>query len=154
MKSCAAGGPGLVYAVGSSQVSGIVPGYFVIRFNAEPASLAEALRRTRIQIDRLRTEPVSPDDLARAKAAVLTGEYLTKQSNSDRATEAAIDELYGLGRNQSQEFLRQVQAVDAAKILAVARAYLNHAVTVVMVHDPVPAASLDPTWAPTSQPAK
>ncbi len=125
-------GTGLSYVVWAYQVTGIVPGYVNVVFNCKVADLDEALARVEKVIIRMRNEEVDDDTLARAKAAVLTGEFLGKQSNADRAMEAALNELYGLPRNASDQFLDQVQAVNAKKLKEIANKYLVNPVTVVL----------------------
>lgn len=137
-------GPGLVYAVGAGQFTGLVPGYFGVVFNAQPTSVAEALGRTMSVVDRARSTMADDRSLAAAKAKVLTQEFLDKQTNSDRAADAALNELYGLGLDEPQRFRRKVQAIDAPQLQAAAHTYLRNPVTVVISHEPVPQPNLEP----------
>lgn len=130
-------GPGLVYAVGAGQVTGLVPGYFNVVFNTEPAKVSEALGRALSQVDRAKAQRVDEADLARAKASVLTEQFMGKQTNSDRATEQSLAELYGLGLDDSERFLKQVQELDAATLEVVARTYLRNPVIVILTHEPM-----------------
>jgi len=124
--------PALVYAVGAFQSPGIIPGYIAFMFNCKAADVEEAIKRTNGVVQRIRSELVNDATLARAKAAVLTSEFLGKQSNGDRAMEAAINELYGLSVDESEKFLAAVQAVDAAKLQAMAKKYLNDPTIIVI----------------------
>ena len=63
---------------------------------------------------------------------MLTGEFFGKQSNADRATAAALNKLYGLPDNTSEQFLEQVQAVNAKQLKAIANKYLKNPVTVIL----------------------
>jgi len=127
-------GPGLVYAVGAGQFTGLVPGYFSVLFNTQPSAIQEAIQRTMAVIDRACQAPIDDQTLARAKAKVLTDEFLYRQSNSDRATEAALNELYGLGLDEPQRFRRQVQELDAPLLQVIAQTYLRNPVAVVLTH--------------------
>ncbi|MEX2213355.1 MAG: pitrilysin family protein [Phycisphaeraceae bacterium] len=127
---------GLVYATGAYQVTGIVPGYITALFNCGPQDIDEALKRTLAVFDRLRSEEVPSDDLARAKAAVLTGEFFGKQSNSDRAADAALNMLYGVPADESEQLLKTVQNMTAKQLLAVAKKYLKEPVVVVLRQAP------------------
>ncbi len=124
--------PALVYAVGAYQQTGVIPGFIAFVFNCKAADVDEAIKRTNGVAERIRTELVDDATLARAKAAVLTGEFLSKQANSDRAMEAALNHLYGLPADESEKFLAAVQAVDAARIQAVAKKYLKTPTIVVI----------------------
>ena len=123
---------GLVYATGAYQVTGLIPGYVQALFNCGPQDIDEALKRTLAVFNRLATEPVPADDLARAKAAVLTGEFFGKQSNSDRATDAALNVLYGVPADETEQFLKRVTDLTAEELLVVAKKYLKEPVIVVL----------------------
>lgn len=136
-------GPGLVYVVGAGQFTGFVPGYFGVVFNTQPQTVPLALQRTIAVVDRARTEPVDHATLDRAKAKVLTEEFLGKQSNAERAADAALVELFGLPPDEPQRFMQQVQSLTAGQLQAAARAYLRNPVVVVLTHQPLPQAELD-----------
>jgi zinc protease len=102
-----------------------------------------ALQRTIAVVDRARTEPVDPATLDRAKAKVLAEEFLSKQSNTERAADAALLELFGLPPDEPRRFMQQVQSLTAEQLQAAARAYLRNPVVVVLTHQPLPQAELD-----------
>ena len=124
--------PALVYAVGAYQQTGIIPGYIAFVFNCKAADVGEAMKRTNGVVTRIQSEKVDDATLTRAKAAVLTGEFFGKQSNSDRAMEAALNELYGLSADESEKFLAAVQAIDAERLQALAQKYLKNPTVVVI----------------------
>ncbi|MEE9211393.1 MAG: pitrilysin family protein [Phycisphaeraceae bacterium] len=142
---------GLAYATWAAPMTGLVPGYFAVIFNTNPQSVPQALGRAMSVTDRARTELVSDDDLARAKAAVLTSELLSRQSNPDRAADAALNELYGLGPDASAQFIDQVMALDAEALRQTANKYLRNPVVVVMSNEPVPTEALDEAMLPASE---
>lgn len=130
-------GPGLVYAVGAGQVSGIVPGYLTALFNTQATTAVEAVERSAKVIARLRETEVDQQTLERAKAAVLTSEFMSKQSNGDLATDAALNELYELGDDASRQFEMQVRNMTAGYLQHVARKYLQRPVVVVISNQPL-----------------
>ncbi len=130
-------GDGLVYAAYGYAFTGLEPGYYLIAFNTTPAQAPEALERTDQIIARARTEPIGDADLQRAKAKVLTNEFFSKQSNSDRATTLALDELYGVDDPDGKRFLADVENADAQTLMRMAERYLVNPVTVVMSRTPV-----------------
>lgn len=131
-------GPGLVYAVGAGMSSGFVPGYVGVVFNCERGSLVEAVRRAMGVVERLKCQLVDPATLERAKAAVLTEEFLSKQTAADRAGEAALNTLYGLGLDEPERFLGRVQNLTAQELMDVAQRYLRNPVVVILSHESVP----------------
>ncbi|MEX2672921.1 MAG: pitrilysin family protein [Phycisphaeraceae bacterium] len=130
-------GPGLAYAQWARLVTGIMPGYFEITFNSSPDLVPEALQRSMAVVDRAKHGEIGEDELARAKAGVLTGEFFGKQSNSDRAMNAALDELYGVHDPEGKRFRAAVDAVDAETLHRIAREYLVNPVTLVLTHEPI-----------------
>jgi len=130
-------GPGLVYAVGAGQLTGLVPGYFAVVFNTQPDAVSEALGRAMAVARRARDTRVGGADLAAAKAKVFTDEFLYKQTHSQRAADAALNELYGLGLDEPEALRRRVEQLDAAQLQVIARKYLRNPVAVVMSHQPI-----------------
>jgi zinc protease len=108
-----------------------------VLWNADFDRLGTALERTVAVLDRARRELPSSDELERSKAAVLLTEYLDKQSLSDRASEAALNVLYGMGLEESERFAQRVKAVDAAAVQAAARRYLRSPSAAVLAAKPV-----------------
>ena len=138
-------GAGLVYAVGGSNVVGVQPGYFTIRYNTSPPQVIESLTRTLEVVERARTEPMDPADIQRAKAKVLTNELLSRETNSERATLLALDELYSAGDTGLEQFIAAITAVDEAKLHEMAQKYLNNPVVVVTTHERLPQTDLAET---------
>ena len=132
------GREGLAYAAWAYAYTGLSPGFFAVVFNTKPQTVAESLSRSLQIVERVRSEQVDERELARAKAGVLTTEFFGKQSNGDRAQEAALAELYGMGLDESARFLHRVEGVTSEELRAVARKYLNNPVVVVISHEPTP----------------
>jgi len=128
-------GEGLAYAVWAYNVTGVVPGYFTLAFNAQPGVEDEALAEAMKVIERVKSEPIPEEELQRAKAAVLTDEYLGKQSNADRAAEVALDELYGVAADQRGTFLQEVNAITPEQLSTIAKQYLVNPVTVMLRYE-------------------
>jgi zinc protease len=135
-------GPGLVYASNAGASTGLVPGYFTMLFNTQPDKLEEALERTLAVAERARTERIDEATLARAKAKVLTTEFLGRQSNADLAAGQALDLLYGVDDLDGSRFLSRVEALDADDIRAVARKYLGQPTVAVISNEELDEAKL------------
>lgn len=149
-------GKGLVYADWATVVTGLVPGDFEITFNTKPDTAAEALAAAMNVVSRAKHQPISEDELARAKAKVLTGEFFSRQSNSDRAMQLALDELYGVGDPTGDHFMQQVQALTPDNIHTTARKYLHNPVIVLLTNEQLPEAELNQAveGAASTQPAE
>ena len=126
-------GQGLVYSVGAGSMTGIVPGYFATVFNVKPSDITLAVNRAMEVIHRARSELVSKDELQRAKGSVLTRVVLGQQSNTQRASEAALNALYGLGPDAAARFIERVNQLDAKRLMEIAQTYLNNEITVIML---------------------
>ncbi|MCC7408916.1 MAG: insulinase family protein [Phycisphaeraceae bacterium] len=138
-------GRGLAYAVGAGNVTGLVPGYFAIIWNTKPQDVPASLEEAAIVIAAVRDEPISDTELQRARAGVLTDEFLGKQTNADRASELGLDALYGLPEDASERFLQQVQSLTPAELDTIAHKYLTNPVITIITHDPVPDEALSQT---------
>lgn len=136
-------GPGLVYAVGAGMQSGLVPGHFAILFNTQPQSVVEATTRAMSVVERAKTGEISDQDLARAKAKVLSEEFFGRQGNSSRAAGLALDELYGVNDPEAEKFIGEVKATTASDVKRVAEKYLVNPVVVVLTNELVDEAALN-----------
>lgn len=136
-------GPGLVYAVGAQNVTGIIPGYFSVVFNTQPATVGEALQRVMTVVEQTRSAPPTPDELARARASVQVDEAFSKQTNSDRAMSYALDVLYGLPLDDTQRMLQRMAELDATTVQEVARKRLTNPVAVIISNESLPVEELE-----------
>lgn len=128
-------GRGLAYAVWAYQVTGMMPGYLAVGFNTQAKTAQEALNRTASILKQAREQTISPSDVQRAIASVLSREIMGKESNSDRAADSALNLLYGVGLNDSEKFMATVKAIDAASLQRIAQKYLTHPVVVVVSNE-------------------
>ncbi len=131
-------GPGLVYAVGAGLNTGVIPGYWSVLFNTKPETIVPAMERSLNVVRRIQTETIDSDTLERARTKVLAGEASGRQSNSQRASNAALDELYGIGYDAGDQFILDVQKVTAADIHRAAQTYLKKPVAVIITNQRVP----------------
>ncbi len=87
----------------------------------ETATLKKALLD---EIETLKTEPVSRDELARVKAQVVASEVYERDSIEHIATLLGSLESVGLGYQLMDEYVPQVMAVTAEQVQKVAKKYL------------------------------
>jgi len=76
------------------------------------------------EVDRLKTELVSNDELARVKAQVVASEVYERDSIEHIATLLGSLESVGLGYQLMDEYVPQVMAVTAEQVQKVAKKYL------------------------------
>jgi zinc protease len=116
---------GLAYSVSSFFAAMKAPGPFEIVMQTKNASVAEAITRAREQVEKIRNEPVSDDELQEAKR-YLTGSFpLRLDSNNKIADFIAQAWFYALGMNYADTYIERVNAVTLADVQRVAQAYLH-----------------------------
>ncbi len=117
----------LAYSVTAFSVEGLAPGTFGVYLGTDPGSVDEAVSATQTELERLRQEKVTADELERAKK-YMTGSYeISLQSNAAQSEELAFNELYGLGHTHGRRYLDYIQQVTEADVQRVANTYLNPA---------------------------
>lgn len=130
-------GPGLVYAVGAHLRTGAVAGAFEVVFNTDSENLQEAVSRVTGVIDRLKDGAIGEAELARAKAKLLTGEFLGKQTMGSRAADLALMRLYEAQAVSGQRLLDQVEALTVDQLQSIARRRFDRGVWAVLSPEPV-----------------
>lgn len=94
------------------------------------SAAAETLARV---VERVRAEPVPDAELAQAKDRLLGRIVMSGQANIERARRLATGEVARLGTGLTDEFLREIEAVDAAHVQRAAANYLTNPVTVILM---------------------
>ena len=129
-------------------------GAFLISAELEPKNQAKVEAAINREIARVRVQPVSPEELKRAKTSIRSGFIFGKQGVENQAEGAAYDEMGTGNPDFSSSYVERIQNVTAAQIVAVAQKYLRpEAVTVASVHPPVAPAKVTPTSATSIAPA-
>ena len=132
-----------VYVVHAFNFMGLDPGYFGVMAASSPEKMDDVVEIILRDINKIRTDLVTEEELAKAKIICITAEKLSRQTNADMALLSAIDELYGLGYNFSEQFTEKINAVTVDDVLRVAKKYLTNHVIVRTVPDmPGPAATV------------
>jgi predicted Zn-dependent peptidase len=108
------------------------PGLLVLYLGTAPANSAQAEQALVREIQRIRDIPVPEDELARAKGYLLGRYAMDRRTNERIAWHLAFNEVEGVGRGYPDRFRRAVEAVTAADVQRVARAYLTSLTTVVL----------------------
>jgi predicted Zn-dependent peptidase len=101
------------------------PGALVLYLGTAPATVEAAESALRREVERIRSEPVGPAELDRAKGYLLGREVMGRRTNARQARFLAFYEIQGVGLDFDERFRRAVQAVTAEDVQRAARAYLD-----------------------------
>lgn len=118
---------GLAYSVGSSITGSAArePGVFVAAMGVAPGKEKAAVSGLLKEIARIRSQPVTPEELKEAKDYLVNSYVFDFQSQGQLASYLQITQYYGLGYNHRQGFTQAVRKITAADVQRVARQYLD-----------------------------
>jgi predicted Zn-dependent peptidase len=122
----------LAYSAGAYYDPVREPGALILYLGTAPESAARAEEALRKELERIRTEPVTSDELNRAKGYLLGNYTMDRRTNGRLAWYLAFYEVEGVGQQFPDRYRQAVQAVTAADLQRVARAYLANPTTVVL----------------------
>jgi zinc protease len=108
------------------------PGALILYLGTAPENATRAEAALRKEIERIRSEPVRTDELARAKGYLLGNYTMDRRTNGRLAWYLAFYETEGVGQKFPEQYRKAVEAVTAADVLRVARRYLADPTTVVL----------------------
>ncbi|NIA08217.1 MAG: insulinase family protein [Nitrospiraceae bacterium] len=116
---------GLAYSVTSFMDLGIDYGSFAFYIACAPEKKDAALKGIWQEIYRVTQEPVTDEELGRAKRW-LTGNYeIGLQTHGAQAMDMALNELYGLGFNFGSEYVQEIDKVTADQVMQEAKKLLD-----------------------------
>ncbi len=127
---------GLAYYVGAQNLAGLVPGYFAFYTGTEPAKVELVEKELLREAELLRTEGLTAEELKRSKAKIIGQKKIARQELGHLASATALDELYGLGYQRTEQDDAKYEAVTLEQIKAVAQKYLKPDALVVAVVKP------------------
>ncbi len=117
---------GLAYGAGSNIGFGVWwPANFTAGFASKSPTVAYALRIVLDEIERIRREPVSDDELRVAKGAAVQTFPRGFESAAQIAGTFAQDELIGRSHAYWYDYRKRIDAVTPAELLRVAQKYLH-----------------------------
>ncbi len=127
---------GLAYYVGAQNFAGLVPGYFAFYTGTDPAKAALVETELLKEAELLRTVGLTPEELKRAKAKIIGQKKISRAELGNLASTTALDELYGLGWQRSEQDDAKYEAVTLEECKAVAQKYLSPETVVVAILKP------------------
>ncbi|GAB6066723.1 pitrilysin family protein [Methylothermus subterraneus] len=107
---------------------------------AQGHTLVELEQSLRAEVEKLQTEPVTPEELARVKTQVTAETVYERDSMFYQAMQIGLLETVGLGWQRMDEYEEQIHQVTAAQVQEVARKYLIPERLTVAYLEPLPLA--------------
>jgi predicted Zn-dependent peptidase len=123
---------GLAYTTGTQYPTRVDNSYFLAHLGTAPENAGRAETALREQLERVRREPVSEDELRVAKAYVLGNLAMDRRTNARQAWYLAAYEEDGVGHEFLDRYVGAVRAVTAADVQRAAQRYLAVIRTVVV----------------------
>ncbi len=116
---------GLAYYVGAYQILGLDPGAFIFYAGTVPGSAGEVLAAYREEIERVRAGRFAPGEIERNKNRLIGEFQFDMQTNAERAFQAAVDELYGLGYDNYRHYEDRIRSLTAEDLVRAAKKYFS-----------------------------
>jgi zinc protease len=116
---------GLAYSVYSSFAPGLKPGPFIVALETRNATAGEAVSQVVEQLRRIKTQPVTPEELKDAKSYLIGSFPRKMDSMSKRAWLLGYVEVYGLGLDYPWRYPEFIQHLSPADIQKVADNYIQ-----------------------------
>ncbi|MBA4138121.1 MAG: insulinase family protein, partial [Opitutus sp.] len=115
----------LAYFVRSSRVTGLEHAMFYFFSGTSPERHVEVLEEFGLEIARVQSGGVTPEELRRCQTRLKAGKRMAMQTNSARAMQAALNAVYGLPVNDWRNYDARIDAVTVADLQAFARRYFT-----------------------------
>lgn len=115
----------LAYTVSASFVEGLETGFFGTYIGTEPRKVGQAKAEMFKELEKLKSERVGAEELARAKNYIIGNHEIDHQKNGMIALQIALNELYGIDMDEFLHFSRRIQSVTSADVQRVAQKVLD-----------------------------
>lgn len=125
-----------VYEVHGINWTGLTGGFFPVYAGTQPEQVSKVISIVLDLMTKAQEGKFDPEELERAKGVILTTQLLDRQTNSERAAMAALDELYGLGYAFSDKLPEVMESIQMDDVQRVGRKFLANPVIVVITPDP------------------
>lgn len=117
---------GLAYSVGGGLGAAFDhPGLLVLSTSTKSGSTAAAIDALHEEIDKLRSEPVAPEELARARDSILNSWVFNFDTKSEVMAERMLYEFYGYPADFLDRYRAGIEAVTTEDVSRVARAHVH-----------------------------
>lgn len=114
----------LAYSLSSFSQLGLDTGSFGIFIGTNPDKKDQAVKAIWEELYRVRQEPISQEELVKARN-LLIGQYeLSLQTHGAQALEMALNETYGLGQDFGNRYIEALNEVTPGQVLDAAQRYI------------------------------
>lgn len=115
----------LAYAVTSMVGLGLDYGSIGFYIACAPEKKDQAISAMWKEIYAVSQTPLTTEEVERAKAWLIGNYEIGMQTNEAQAMDVVLNEIYGLGWDFPERYVREIQRVNAARVLEVAQKYLT-----------------------------
>jgi zinc protease len=115
----------LAYSTGALYPTQADGGFFVAQMGTAPENLDRAEASLKRELERIRQEPPSAEELRLAKAYLLGNFSMDRRTNARQAWYLSTLEVAGVGHEFIERYVAAVRTVTAADVRRVARLYLG-----------------------------
>ena len=116
---------GLAYTVRTSYETHLKSSVFSIYIGTEPGNIQTSIDGFKEEIEKIKTIPVSDEELHNAKNNLIGKQQFLFETNSQQANTMAYYSVMGKGFNYRDEIIEQVKKVTAEDILACANKFFT-----------------------------
>lgn len=117
---------GLAYQIGSGMSSGMLKGHFLTYIGTNPDNINLATTKLLNEINRIKTEFVSKQELQEAKDKIIGHYLLEQETNLQKASVLAHYEATGRGFNYRKEFEKLLNSLTESDIIDTANRIFNN----------------------------
>ena len=115
----------LAYSLSAFTLFGLDTGSFGIYIGTSPNKKDDAIKSLWKELYLIQEEEVSNEELSKAKNLLISNYELGLQTHGAQAMEIGLNETYGLGQDYGNRYIREIEKIDAERLLAVARKYIQ-----------------------------
>jgi len=142
----------LAYSLSAFAQLGLDTGSFGVYMGTSPDKQDQAVKSLWQELFRARQEPISQAELDKARNLLISQHELGLQTHGAQALDMALNEIYGLGQDFGNRYVKELNEVTPDRVLSVARKFIqpDHYVMVTAGADAPPSTENAPVQEPAS----
>jgi len=129
----------LAYSVSAFFTKGLAPGLFGGYIGTDPSNSSRALDGLLAEFEKVRETRVQKSELERSQRYLIGSREIGLQSNGAKAEDMCLNELYGLGYRNGDEYASRISKVGLEDVQRVAEFYLDPETRSEILVGPAPA---------------
>ncbi|MCM8756860.1 MAG: insulinase family protein, partial [Candidatus Omnitrophica bacterium] len=126
----------LVYACGFSYFLGLQPGILLFYAQCHPDKVNRVVEIIEEEVEKLGSQTISPEEIARLRKKVMGNRIMERETISDKAREAGLSILYGLGLDFESKLEQIIMAATPVEIKKFCGKYFAKQTRVITVVTP------------------